>query len=211
MAVLKRGILGGFTGSVANVVGSSWKGIDVMRSKPLSVANPRTAPQVTQRNKFANVVEVASRLLVPVVKPLWDRFAQRQSGYNAFVSYNIDFFNQAGLVNFSQFQIGRGILTTADIDGAGTAAGTGRAAVDWVNNSGQGTALDSDEVYFVAYNEVSGEWISSSAVVTRSAISAEAFFQDVVNIGDTIHFYLAFRRADGTIVSNTTYSSAPAA
>ncbi len=40
MGIIKRGILGGFSNKVANVVGSSWKGINTMRALPLSVANP---------------------------------------------------------------------------------------------------------------------------------------------------------------------------
>ena len=59
MGVIKQGILGGFSGKVANIVGSSWKGIPVIKSLPLSVANPQTAAQTTQRNKLKGVVEAA--------------------------------------------------------------------------------------------------------------------------------------------------------
>ena len=48
MGILKQGILGGFSGKVANVVGTSWKGIAVIKAMPLSVANPKTAGQVAQ-------------------------------------------------------------------------------------------------------------------------------------------------------------------
>ena len=56
MGKIGRGILGGVSGKVANVVGSRWKGIDYIRAKPLSVANPRTLLQVNQRTKFALVL-----------------------------------------------------------------------------------------------------------------------------------------------------------
>ena len=49
MGTIKRGILGGFKNKVGSVIGSSWKGIDTMRSMPLSVANPNTAKQKTVR------------------------------------------------------------------------------------------------------------------------------------------------------------------
>ena len=34
MGTFKKGILGGFNGTVGTVVGSNWKGITVMRSRP---------------------------------------------------------------------------------------------------------------------------------------------------------------------------------
>lgn len=42
MGTIKQGILGGFSGKVGTVIGSSWKGISYMRSRAQSVKNPRT-------------------------------------------------------------------------------------------------------------------------------------------------------------------------
>ena len=52
MGKIAQGILGGLSGKVGNVIGGSWKGIDYIRIKPSSVANPRTVGQVNQRTKF---------------------------------------------------------------------------------------------------------------------------------------------------------------
>lgn len=48
MGKINQGILGGFSGKVGNVIGGNWKGIDYMRVKPASVANPQTEGQVNQ-------------------------------------------------------------------------------------------------------------------------------------------------------------------
>ena len=53
MGTIKQGILGGFSGKVGTVVGSSWKGISYMRGQAQSVKNPRTAKQMAQRDKFS--------------------------------------------------------------------------------------------------------------------------------------------------------------
>ena len=90
MGIIRRGILGGFSGKVANVVGSSWKGIAVMRALPLSVTNPKTVGQVEQRSAFSIISKFASSILTVWVKPLWDRQAQSMSGYNAFIQQNVD-------------------------------------------------------------------------------------------------------------------------
>ena len=86
MAIIKRGILGGFSNKIGNVVGTSWKGISVMRSLPQSVHNPRTVSQTRQRRKFAIVSAIGSSILDIIIKPYWDPIAVRMSGYNKFVS-----------------------------------------------------------------------------------------------------------------------------
>lgn len=86
MAIIKRGILGGFSNKIGNVVGTSWKGISVMRSLPQSVHNPRTGLQIRQRQKFATVSAIGSSILDLIIKPYWDPIAIRMSGYNKFVS-----------------------------------------------------------------------------------------------------------------------------
>ena len=62
MGVIKQGILGGFQNKVGAVIGSNWKGIATMRSRPISVANPRTGKQVAVRNEFTTLVKMASAL-----------------------------------------------------------------------------------------------------------------------------------------------------
>ena len=92
MAIIKQGILGGFKNTVGSVVGSSWKGIATMRSLPLSVANPKTAAQVSNRNRFKACAEFGSLILASIIKPLMDRFAGQMSGYNYFTKLNKEVF-----------------------------------------------------------------------------------------------------------------------
>lgn len=90
MAIIKRGILGGFSNKIGNVVGTSWKGISVMRSLPQSVHNPKTEAQEEQRTNFAVASKLGSQLLDAVIKPFWDKKAIRMSGYNLWVQNNLD-------------------------------------------------------------------------------------------------------------------------
>lgn len=207
MGVIKRGILGGFQGKVANVVGSSWKGIDVMKSLPLSVANPNTAAQQTQRGKFASVVAFAKIILVSVIKPLWDRFAQGQSGYNAFVSTNIDLFDSDGLATPADLVISQGSLTGAPIALLTATNGDPTVTINWVNNGGSGSAVNGDLAYGVVYNETQNTVGYQELNNTRllEAVNIEMPANSVT--GNVIHAYLAFRRADGTLVSNTSYAT----
>lgn len=204
MGVLNRGILGGFRGSVGPVTGTSWKGIDVMKSKPLSVANPRTAGQVAQRSKFTAIVQIASTLLVLLVKPFWDRFAQRQSGYNAMVSANIDNFDASGdIIDPADMIMSRGSWDGLDSLSAFAASDDG---VVGGNNATTG-GISTDIVQTVLYNETTGDWEAAPATTTRADGAHGGVFTIPLTIGDTVHMYTSVKRADGTAVSNSQYET----
>ena len=88
MGIIKRGILGGVSNKIGNVVGSSWKGIATLRSLPLSVANPNTAAQRSNRDSFTIMSKLGSEVLATVCQPLWNREAKQMSGFNAYVKEN---------------------------------------------------------------------------------------------------------------------------
>ena len=94
MGVIKRGILGGVSNKIGNVVGSSWKGIATLRSLPLSVANPNTSAQRTNRDSFSMMSKLGSDVLATVCQPLWNRDAKQMSGFNAYVMYNKRAFDE---------------------------------------------------------------------------------------------------------------------
>ena len=104
MAIIKRGILGGFSNKIGNVVGTSWKGISVMRSLPQSVHNPKTEAQEEQRTNFAVASKLGSQLLDAVIKPFWDKRAIRMSGYNLWLRKNLDHWRRYG-TSYNDFVI----------------------------------------------------------------------------------------------------------
>lgn len=207
MGIIKRGILGGFSNKVANVVGSSWKGIAVIKALPLSVANPNTAAQQGQRGKFGQCVDFASSILTTIVKPLWDRAAQQMSGFNAFIQANIDFFDSTGLATPASLLISRGPLLNTVFVSIGGDQSDQDCDVAWTNNAGTGNALGTDVSYFLVFNETTGEIAGVKSGVARS-IGSDSVPCSGLTAGDTIRVYMAFKSADGFIVSNTVTSTA---
>jgi hypothetical protein len=207
MGVIKRGILGGFSGKVAGVVGGSWKGIAYMRSLPLSVANPRTPGQVTQRDKFAGAVNLAVSLLATIVKPLWDRFAQQMSGFNSFVRANIANFDTNGDPIYNQIVISQGSLLLPSISGASASNGSPNVAITWTNNGGTGNASNTDEIFAFVLNETQDTMGIISFGAARSVETQTVVMPDNNVTADILHIYFAFRKADGTLVSNTQYDT----
>lgn len=207
MGTIKQGILGGFRGSVANIVGSSWKGIAVIKSKPLSVANPQTAAQTSNRNQFSQVVAFAVAILTATIKPLLDRIAVQMSGYNYFVSANKSLFDADGLATPANLVISTGTVTPmADLAGV-TSAGNDRVDLTWTDNSGVGDALATDVCYGCIYNETKNEAISIPSTATRADEALQCPTPEDWDDGDTKHVWTAFRKASGTASSTTAYDA----
>ena len=211
MGVIKQGILGGFSGKVAGVVGSSWKGIAYMKALPLSVANPQTSGQVAQRTKFTNVSQFASSILASIVKPLWDRFAQQQSGYNAFVQTNIDLFENEVPAPASDLVISSGKMAITEFAALSLIAAQPNVIMYWDDDAGEGFKLATDEVYALAINATQGIYSVSSADATRADGEVTVVLDEDMVAADVIYAYLAFSRADGTVVSDTSYKTDNAA
>ena len=111
MGVIKRGILGGVSNKIGNVVGSSWKGIATLRSLPLSVANPNTLEQRTNRNSFSIMSKLGSDVLATVCQPLWNRDAKQMSGFNAYVKENKLAYDENWIVWLANPIMSKGVLS----------------------------------------------------------------------------------------------------
>jgi len=203
MAKIPQGILGGISGKIGGIVGSSWKGINVIKTKPLSVANPKTAGQVAQRNLFGNTVAFAVVILATIIKPLWDRFASRQSGFNAFIQANITLFAATLPAFGTGFKLAQGKMAKTTLVIGAIAAADVEIAVSWTDDSGSGYKLATDVPYLLMINQTSGEVIAMSLGVTRNAESDVFTTGAIFTEADVIDMYMVFRRVDGTIVSNT--------
>ena len=200
MARIKQGILGGFSGKIANVVGTSWKGIAVIKSQPLSVANPKTAAQVAQRTKLSSCVAMLQPILSGVIKPLNDRFAGQMSGYNYSLQKSIAAFGADGRLAYpSEFKISRATAKAQLIDGVSADLATNKVTATWTSDAGTGYALETDKMFFVVFNENTGE-IGYSANAVRANQTAKVVLpENGLSTGDVLRTYLAALRADGTI------------
>lgn len=207
MAVIKQGILGGFQNKIGNVVGTSWKGIAVMKSLPVSVANPRTAGQVEQRSKFKQVSIFAGTLLAVIIKPLWDRFSQKMSGYNMFIQRNISLFNASGLNTPADLVISSGKMSGTPIISAVGSQGSNGVVMNWQDDSGQGFKQSSDIPFIVVFNNSTNEVSAFEIRGTREQAAADVYPDFKITLGDELYCYLAFKRTDGTIVSDTSVAS----
>ena len=206
MGKIGRGILGGVSGKVANIVGSRWKGIDYIRAKPLSVANPRTLLQVNQRTKFALVL----RFLQPnlnFVKIGYKNYAVKKSQFNSAMSYLL---NNAIIgvspnfeIDYSLALLSRGNLSTA-LNPVFDLSTPGQVEFSWDDNSTDGNAYATDKVMVVAYNPLKGESIYLTEGAIRTDLSQSLVLPNSYS-GEEVHLFISFMSADETQLSNSTY------
>jgi len=210
MGKIKQGILGGFSGKVANVVGSSWKGIAVIKSLPLSVANPDTAGQRAQRGAMTQAV-AAGRLLLPVLISLfWNRFAQRMSGFNAFIKENIATFQTVGFTSFADFFATRGTLLGIVPTSVVVDESLNTLAFSHADNSGTADALAGDTVSAVLFNASNATWLVLESFAVRSAGSASVGLSGFAAAGDLMKVYIFVGRLDYSKVADSTYTAVTA-
>ena len=205
MGKIKQGILGAVSGKVGSVVGSSWKGKAIVKIKPASVANPKTAGQIAQRGKFSNAVAFAVGILATVVKPLWDRFASGMSGYNDFVSQNVALFTDVVPNPVTSFVLSKGKMASTAIT-AVLDISSSNVAISWSNDTGEGYKLGTDSIYAIYINVTKRKFGFIDVSAVRSAATGTGSIElNGTQAGDSVYVFAAFRRADGSVVSNSSY------
>lgn len=184
MAIIKKGILGGFSNKVGNVVGSSWKGISTMRSLPESYNDANSEAQQKQRTAFSFYSEMGSELLTSFIRPVLDPQAKRMSGYNLFVKQNLDAV-ASGKLNFQEdlpiFSTGRlcdVYLTAAELDQDSFVL-----SLAWESNVNCALGEESDSIYaFVFGTENKVVWAGKVGTRGKVVSGAPGLYQGLEEI-----------------------------
>lgn len=206
MGKINQGILGGLSGKVGNVIGGSWKGIDYLRIKPSSVANPRTTGQVNQRNKFTVTLEFL-QAVKPFIKVGYKKLAIKKTEFNAAMSYilnnAIDGIAPNFEVDYQNASVSRGTLSEP-LNASTDLTTPGQIEFSWDDNSDEGNANSTDKAMLLAYNPLKKESISLLNGAQRDA-SAEIITIPSSYSGDNLELFMAFISEDETELSNSIY------
>lgn len=207
MAKFNKGILGGFSGTVGNIVGGNWKGIDYMRSKPTNVKDPNTPAQQTQRGKFGLMMTFLKKIK-PVIKAGFKTSNKNRTPFNSASSYNIKNAVTGTApdlqIDFAALQIARGTLIPAE-EAAAVSDTPAEVEFSWVDNSDMGSAESDDEALLLLYNTD-----KDRAIYIAEGGPLRSDESHVMNVpssyeGDTVEAYLAFVSADGEEASDSEY------
>ena len=209
MGTIKQGILGGFSGKVGSVIGSSWKGQAVMRGIALRVANPQTDGQLAQRQKFAIVMKFLQSM-IQFIRVGFKNYAVGMTQLNAAFSYNIQNAILGTYPNFTidypNALVSRGNLPPA-LNQAAASSVAGTVLFTWTDNSDELGAAAADSNLLVIYNPVKNQCVTFTALGTR-ADATQAVTVPHSFSGDLVHCYIAFETEDGFEQSNSKYAGA---
>ncbi len=206
MAINKEGILGPFSGKVGPVVGTSWRGIPVVRSAPRKSTKPPSPLQLRNMQQFHTV----EGFLNPMSKFLKTSFSIPTPGKaprNLASSFN----NPAGVDNtgetitlvYNKLLLSQGILRELDNPTA-TLDAPDLLRLDWQDNSDQAMAKAEDVLFVVLHVPTLYAYEYYNDAATRNDGTAllrlpEAF------VGQEIHCWAGFRNDATGETSNSRY------
>jgi hypothetical protein len=208
MGKYKKGILGAFSGKVGTVVGSSWKGIDYMRSLPRPSTKAPTDPQLIQRAKFG-LVTGFFRPVSELLNMGFQSLASGKSGYNVATS---DFIASAitGIypdleIDYTRVLFSKGTLTGA-YGVTSLSDNPGTIKVSWTDNSGSGTAKASDKMVIVVYNPLKGQFVYNINSGALRSAGTDALALPAEFSGDTVEVWVAFMTHDKKVFSTSIHA-----
>jgi hypothetical protein len=206
MGTIDKGIMGGFSGKVGNVIGGNWKGIDYMRSKASRRNFKPTQRQLEQQLKFALAIRFVQSMS-GLAEMSFGNFAVRKTGINSAVSYTLrnaiagtyPVFN----IQYPNVLVSRGDLPNALAPTVTTGPGS-MITWSWTDNSKVGIARATDKALLAVYCPAFNQCIYTTGSAARNALT------DSLNLGSfsgqDVHCWIGFISEDGGRVASSLYN-----
>ncbi len=196
MARVQNVLIGKASGSIGNATFSSWKGINVLKSKAIQVANPRTDGQVRQRNRLT-VMVAFFRLVSAAVALGFREGAIKMSEYNAFIRENV--VNGTQIVNGNDARlvaenilISKGSMGVTQVLTATVGDVAEDFEVTWDGDNIPVGGSASDIALLVARNRTTNEVVVARFTDTRVGGFAFAAFSEPINNAGDVDYWLGF-------------------
>jgi len=208
MGKFSNSAFGNIKGKVGGQVAYRAKGQNIVRSRPTSVKNPRTAAQLAQRGAMAATVEL-SKYLAPAIKLGFPTRPLRQSAFNAFVSKNVGSCTQVqndvltliyGNVKVASGSLAKPAITSADKMTANTVKVQFTSTVDGVTGS------PTDKVHVVVFDEAGMQAAHGETARVANGNITVAFPAELANAA-SVHAYAFAVSANKAKASDSDYSA----
>ena len=204
MGTFNKGILGSFSGTVGPVVGATFRGKDVMRSRPRKTSKLPTDIQLAQRAKFSKAI----KFLTPANYLLSKYFgspAGAKSRFNLALSYHIinavSYVADEAIIDYTKVIYAKGSLLNPQ-NLLCDAIANNTLKFTWINNSTQAEAKDTDQLMVVVFEPELQEYEFFLNEATRQddtvAIALPAYL-----VGSNIEVYAFMVAADGKLNSTS--------
>lgn len=208
MARVQNTLIGKSSGSVGGATFSTWKGINVLKSKATVVANPQTQLQQDQRNRMTLLVAMF-RAVSGALNIGYSKLANEMSAYNAFIKANLLPANFGGAapsmsLTYANLLTAKGTMGTTPITAVTGTNASANVPVTW-NQALTPIGSSVDDIAVAAvYNATQDVWgyVASAA---RSTGTTTVVMPSPSATSDVLHGYLFFRNPVTTEVSDSEY------
>ena len=194
MAIVRSGLLGGFSGKIAGIVGGKWKDKQYARGYVVP-ANPNTPKQQAKRLRFKTASVFGLSILGGILQPYMDWCTRSMSAFNWFIKTNIALF--VDIPVYTSIKVASGSLFSAAI---GTPSNSGQTVTVPFDMGLGSNGLASDKVYAGIYDKASGRTSFASAEVLRLAGAISVTMGGTTSTDVCIFLITARRDAAGNVV-----------
>ena len=216
MAILNKGINGAFSGTIGDTVGSSWRQIDYIKSRPKPSKKPATVRQLAQQAKFA----LAIAFLQPMKWVVNIGFNDRAKGRSTAFNQALQLFMQRSItgdypdfeIDFSSVTLSRGGLDKLlGLSVSAEGPSSTSLSLSWRDLSAEPEDAEEvvasyadDRVYVLLYNRTEDLFTTDRSSV-RADGGLELELPDIFE-GHELHVWAFARHRDGVQVSSSQYA-----
>lgn len=210
MARVQNTLIGKSSGSVGGATFSTWKGINVLKSKAIVVKNPQTQLQQNQRNRMTLLVAMF-RGVAAVLNIGFSKMATGMSAYNAFVRANLLETNFTGsaptmALIYANLLTGKGTMGETPILAVTGTNASANVPITW-DGTLEPTGYSVGDIAVAAvYNETQDVWGYADTAL-RPTGTTTVIMPAQVQTADVLHAYLFFRNPVTGEVSDSDYET----
>jgi hypothetical protein len=194
--IVQNTLIGRSKQSIGNVVATTLLGKNVLKAKPLTVANPRTEGQINQRAKISAVV-ACGRAIAEAISYGFKEMAVGMYAFNAFTSTNTKngFVTAAGGVASyvsANLIISKGTIGSTAVSVDSASISDGFISLAWVNDTLPVGGSNIDISLPVVMNITKNEFAFGGSLTQRAGLVTEVPIPSNWQAGDQCRAYLGF-------------------
>lgn len=207
MAIVSNPLIGAAKQKMGGAVFSTWKGKNVLKTKPLSVANPQTDLQLMRRSAMTQIVAIG-RLLLSMINIGFKSLATGKSEFNVFTSVNLKNsfdYSAPPVATFlpGNFAIAKGTITSNEMDTAVADVSLATIVLAWTYTTGLAGQSATDLLMVVVYNTTQDIWETFQTTVERDTETATLTPTPGMVAADNLAIFTFFKAASGANASDS--------
>lgn len=196
-------------GKVGNYIYCTFKGIQVVKTMFVP-ENPQSEGQTRQRTKFAILVQLGKKIVMDVIRPVWNQLAPAGStGWAEFLKQNLLLQTEQDF-DFSKLLFSKGTLNTLRVTDSQYDSLTGTTVFNWDASNPVGLQA-TDFINIIVINKNATKVAVFLEAGNFDEQSAQVMFERGLELSDVVIFGYVSRVEGENILYSDSVSSSPEA